>query len=224
MSRAVTLLGMSGAGKTHFSQKLSQWGWQHYSNDFEIAGRLGITVSVHDLSALSAFIGQLGDERKDGLPMEEFKRKQQLYMDAEIAVLEDLPKGEGKLVNDSTGSFCEIEDEDLIARVADQTRLVYIETDAASHQEVIKRAVQYPKPLYFPPDLFDGWVEDYCAVRGVPMSEIEPNDFSAWVFPKLFASRLPKYERLAEQYGVKVSAADLHACESEDQFLELIDG
>lgn len=223
MNKAITLLGMSGAGKTHFSQRLAEWGWVHYSNDYEIAGSLGIDVSVDDLSALSAFIGQVGDEAKGGLNLAEFIHRQKLYYGAECSVLENMPiEGAAKFVNDSTGSFCEIEDEDLIARVAEKTLLVYIETDEASHKEVIARAVEYPKPLYFPPAQFDGWLREYCDGQGVSVDAMEPNDFSAWVFPKLFESRLPKYERLAEQYGIKVSAADLHGCESEAAFLELI--
>lgn len=222
MVKAVTLLGMSGAGKTHFSQVLAGWGWVHYSNDFEIAKRLGVPVSVDDLSALSSFVGQLGDEALGGLPMEEFKRRQQLYYEAECAVLKDLPDEDGKLVNDSTGSFCEITDDDLIARVAHKSLFVYIESDLADHDAIIKRAQEYPKPLFFPPALLSAWVEEYCDETGVSVAQIVPDDFSAWVFPRLFQSRLPKYERLAARYGVRVAAKDLHGCESEAAFLDLI--
>ncbi|MFK7838766.1 MAG: hypothetical protein AB8B83_00410 [Bdellovibrionales bacterium] len=220
--RPVTLLGMSGAGKTHFSQRLSDWGWNHYSCDFEIAKCLGIDVCVDDLSALSDFVGQVGDESKGGLPLDEFKVRQQKYIDAEMSALSNMPVDLDKLVNDSTGSFCEIEDDALIAKVAADSLLVYIETDADSHADVIARAVEYPKPLYFPVALFDGWLDDYCSNHNLEVEEIEPNDFSAWVFPKLFESRLPKYKCLAEQYGVKVSAKDLHECEDEAEFLRLI--
>lgn len=226
MLKPVTLLGMSGAGKTHFSQRLEAWGWVHYSCDLEIAKMLGIPVSAGDLSQLSAFVGQVGDEALGGLSLAEFKRRQQAYYDAECEALRGvddlLALSGGRFVNDSTGSFCEIRDEKLIARVAEQALLVYIETDEASHAEVIARAKQYPKPLYFPPDDFDAWLADYCAEYGVKFEKIVPNDFSAWVFPKLFESRLPKYERLAKDYGVKVQASDLHAVESEQEFLELI--
>ena len=225
-NRAVTLLGMSGAGKTYFSQRLAEWGWTHYSNDLEIAKRLGIEVTVDDLSALSKFIGQVGDEEQGGMALVEFKRRQQMYIDAEMDVLANMGASvtDAPFVNDSTGSFCEVPDEALIADVAGESTLVYIETDEDSHAEVIARAVQYPKPLYFPPALFDGWLDEYCAQEGVSAEAMEPNGFSAWVFPKLFASRLPKYERLAQRYGVKVAAKDLHACADEAAFLELIDG
>ena len=223
MSKAVTLLGMSGAGKTHFSQRLAAWGWTHYSNDYEIAQRLNIDVSVDDLSALSAYVGQVGDVDQGGLDLGTFKDRQRAYIEAEMLVLQQMPHGL-KVVNDSTGSFCEVYNDNLIAEVAAKSLLVYIETDEETHAEVIARAVEYPKPLYFPPVLFDQWLDAYCAEKGVVVTNIEPNDFSAWVFPKLFESRLPKYERLAEKYGVKVSAKDLHSVNSEQEFLELISG
>jgi len=221
VNKSITLLGMSGAGKTHFSQRLAAWGWEHYSNDFEIAKRLGIDVQIDDLSALSDFIGQVGDPDKGGLVLDDFKKRQKMYMDAEIAVLREMPQG-AHVVNDSTGSFCEIEDEALIGEVADRSLLVYIETDAASHKDVIARAVEYPKPLYYPPAQFDSWLDAYCEFHKVDHRGLEPAKFAAWVFPKLFASRLPKYERIAREYGMTVQAKDLHACDNEDQFLELI--
>ncbi len=226
MNKTVTLLGMSGAGKTHFSQRLAQWGWMHYSNDFEIAKLLGIDVNVDDLSPLSDFIGQLGDPDKGGLSLEDFKDRQRQYYDAECLVLDNLAgvAVEGNIVNDSTGSFCEITDETLIARVAEQGVFIYVEADPDSHDDIIARAQAYPKPLFFPPDIFDEWLREFCALRGVLPDLIEPGDFSRWVFPKLFQSRLPKYEKLAAQYGIKVQAKDLHAVGSGQEFLDLIQG
>jgi len=36
MKKAITLMGMSGVGKSHFSMQLAQWGWGHYSCDVEM--------------------------------------------------------------------------------------------------------------------------------------------------------------------------------------------
>lgn len=226
MSKVVTLLGMSGAGKTHFSQRLAEWGWTHYSNDYEIAKLLGIDVSVEDLSALSDFIGQLGNSKKGGLSLDDFKDRQKQYYDAECEVLDAMAAsiGDANFANDSTGSFCEVTDETLIARVAEQGVFVYIEADPANHEAIIARAQEYPKPLYFPQDKLDVWLDAFCEEQGKKPEALEPGDFSRWVFPKLFKSRLPKYERLAAQYGVTVQAKDLHACNSEAEFLELIGG
>ncbi len=55
------------------------------------------------------------------------------------------------------------------------------------------------------------------------IDEVEPNEFSKWVFPLLFRSRIPKYERLAAQYGVTVSSDNVWNIKSEDDFLRLIE-
>ena len=44
----------------------------------------------------------------------------------------------------------------------------------------------------------------------------------AWVFPKLFGSRLPRYEAIARQYGYTVEAADLNQVQDEAGFIQLI--
>ncbi len=221
---AITLLGMSGAGKTHFSARLAGWGWEHYSCDLEIAKLLKIDVRVDDLSNLSAFIGKIGDPEKGGLLIDEFKRRQKLYYDAEVESLKSIPQATntGKFVNDSTGSFCEITDSKLIASVAKQTKLVYIESDPQTHGDIIARAKSDPKPLYYPADRFDTWLDEYCTTHEVSINKIDPDGFAAWVFPHLFTSRLPKYDTLATQYGCKIAAKTLHAVQSEQDFLELI--
>ena len=64
----------------------------HYSCDVEIAGKMGINVETQDLSALSDYIGQVGGEAQGGLPLEEFKKRQKQYYEAECAVLSELTK------------------------------------------------------------------------------------------------------------------------------------
>ena len=121
--KVITLMGMSGVGKTHLSLMLAKQGWFHYSCDLEIGTKylgteIGNTlgeknkVVAEDLSQLSRYVGQLG---AGGLSLDEFKRRQQQYMDAEcqsLAELKDIAKGAAQkghnhVVNDSTGSFRE---------------------------------------------------------------------------------------------------------------------
>jgi hypothetical protein len=51
---------------------------------------------------------------------------------------------------------------------------------------------------------------------------IDPDDFVRWVFPKLFYSRIPRYEAIANKYGYTVSTSELKKVNSENDFLELI--
>ncbi|RKZ71035.1 MAG: ATPase, partial [Gammaproteobacteria bacterium] len=51
---------------------------------------------------------------------------------------------------------------------------------------------------------------------------IDPDDFVRWVFPRLFYSRIPRYEAIADQYGYTISTEEVAAVQNENDFLELI--
>ncbi|MCI5059635.1 MAG: hypothetical protein MRY79_01030 [Alphaproteobacteria bacterium] len=225
-NKVVTLMGMSGLGKTYLSNILARSGWLHYSCDVEIAGKMGISVETQDLSALSDYIGQVGDEAQGGLPLEEFKKRQKQYYEAECAVLSELTNviGNANLVNDSTGSFCEITDEDLIQKIADQSLIIYIQANEQEEREILKRATEYPKPLYYPADMLDEWLENYMTEQNLAdIDDIAPNDFARWVFPKLFRTRLPKYEHIANKYGVTIPSDKLRNVKNADEFLGVVE-
>ena len=224
-------MGMSGVGKTYFSQKLADWGWGHYSCDVEIGkDLLGLTraMRAEDISALHEFLGLPGDEGKGGLPLNEYKRRQRLYKNAEIVSLMTLGERirgceHDWFVNDSTGSLVEITNDDVIDYVGQWTKFIYIKGCGQQEEALIKRATEYPKPIYYPPALFDGWVDEYLVEQGLKdASEMDPVEFSRWVFPILLQSRLPKYQRIADKYGVTIESADLEKVSSEAEFLELI--
>ena len=232
-NKAITLMGMSGAGKTHASCMLARHGWRHYSCDYMIGTKfLNIPgVSREDLRPLSAFVGQVGNPAKGGLGLEEFKRRQNLYYDAECRSLEDASReivllkggGAGHFINDSTGSLCEIDDQVLLDRIGSLTLFVYIRASREEEMEILERSRQYPKPLFFPRDRFDEWLEDFMRQKGIAAVEaIEPDEFSRWVFPRLFESRLPKYQALADRYGVTVPSEEFKKIDSGDAFLNCI--
>ena len=52
--------------------------------------------------------------------------------------------------------------------------------------------------------------------------QIPPDDFVTWIFPKLFRSRLPRYEAVANEYGYIVNAEDIADVHNEQDFVELI--
>jgi hypothetical protein len=231
--RALTLMGMSGVGKTYFSMKLKEWGWDAYSCDYEIGkDLLGVDgdLTPEDISKLSDFIGMVGDVSKGGLPLDEFKRRQQMYMDAEIKSLmrveDEIASGQGAaFVNDSTGSLCEIEDQGVIDFVGARSKIVYIKGTKAQEQDLMERAQAYPKPLYYPPSMLDEWIDAFVAEDGCgSVDQMDPKAFARWVFPRLLEARLPKYQTIADQYGVTIASTDLEGIDREDAFLELVYG
>lgn len=228
----ISLIGMSGVGKSHWSSMLEKAGWHNYSCDHLIGTKyLGEQVrgamSADNILSLSEFVGQIGDPEKGGVTLEEFQRRQKMYYDAECAVLQDLPeelsKIEGHFVNDSSGSLCEVEDASILEGVGRETLFVYLRVRQADHAQILERAIQYPKPLFFPPAFFQDRLQAFLNKFELSAAEeIDPAVFLSWVFPYLFESRLPKYKALADQYGVTISTGDFAGVETADDFIGVI--
>ena len=214
MNKVITLIGMSGVGKTHRALEMAAQGWAHYSCDYEIGARIlkdeiettlgeASTITPDDISQLSRYVGKLG---KGYLDFNEFKRRQENYYQAECQSLENLPDiiqrfsndGFENLVIDTTGSYCELNNQTLYDLVGAQSEIIYIKASAEEEKAVLQRAQDYPKPMFFPPDKLEEWVEEYRVLTKANLpDDFDADAFARWIFPKLFQSRLPKYQALA---------------------------
>lgn len=223
--KAITLMGMSGVGKSFLTQRLKACGWAACECDVEIAARILDSRDVgSETQALSEFVGRLG---RGGLGMDEFRRRQKMYMDAEcqslLAAKQAMQNTNRDFVVDSTGSLCEVEDEALLADLGGRTLFVYIKASPAEEAEILQRAQDFPKPLYFPLAFLGERVAAYIEEQDLfGLEEADPDHFSRWIFPHLFAARLPKYERLAALYGVVLPSAALRDVQDDAAFCEVI--
>ena len=261
--KSITLLGMSGVGKTRLATLLRARDWFHYSGDYRIGTRyldepildniklqamqvpflrnllrndsiyIANNITVDNLQPVSSFLGKLGNPELGGLPLKEFKRRQALHHAAEIAAMRDVPDfiskaqtiyGYKHFINDAGGSVCELDDPATLELLAKHTLIVYIKATSADEQELIRRAESDPKPLYYREAFLDEQLQVYMQQRGLRyVAMIEPDDFVRWIFPRLFNSRIPRYEAIANQYGYTISTTDLWQVKSEQDFLGLIE-
>lgn len=118
--RAITLLGMSGVGKTTLANSLPKTSWFHFSGDYRIGTKyleepildnikgqamqvgflrdllrsdsiyIASNITVHNLEPISTFLGKIGNRHHGGLSLQEFKRRQQLHARAEAAAMKDV--------------------------------------------------------------------------------------------------------------------------------------
>lgn len=261
-NRRVTLLGMSGVGKTYLSNILMKANWFHYSGDYRIGTRyldepildnikqqamqipflkdllrtdsiyICNNITVDNLQPVSSFLGKLGNPELGGLPLDEFKRRQRLHRDAEIATMKDIPEfieksrqiyGYDHFINDVGGSICEIEDEEVTRILHQHTMILYIKASKENEQELIKRAETDPKPLYYREEFLDEQLAAYKKEKNIEyVAMIDPDDFVRWIFPKLFHARIPRYEAIANNYGYTVTTKELYQVRDEQDFLELL--
>jgi hypothetical protein len=131
--------------------------------------------------------------------------------------------GYDHFLNDTSGSFCEIDDQQVLEQVARDTLMIYIKADPADEKFLIERAASDPKPLYYREPFLDQQLVDYMQLHELEFTtQIDPADFVRWVFPQLFRARVPRYAAIAETYGYTIAARDAFEVGNCDEFLELI--
>ncbi len=262
-NKCVTLVGMSGVGKSYLSAKLRGSNWFHYSGDYRIGTRylnehiidmikeqaikipflkdllrndwiyIKNNIRVNDLGPVLSFVGKLGNPELGGVELGEFVERQEIYRQAEIDAMHDLPHfiekarkiyGYPHFVNDVGGSLCELDEPGVVETLAENTLILYIQvTNQSQEQILIERAVSDPKPLYYRSEFLQQHLQLYFAETGLEYAaQIDPDEFACWVFPKLFHSRLPRYDEIAKQ-GYTVTSEEVDQVHSETDFLELLE-
>ncbi len=261
-SKRITLLGMSGVGKTTVANWLPRDTWFHYSGDYRIGTKyleepildnikrqamdipflkdllrsdsiyICSNISVDNLAPVSTFLGKVGNQRMGGLPLKEFKRRQTLHRQAEISAMLDVPEfiekadniyGYKNFVNDAGGSLCELDSPGVIETLAEHTIILYLKAPKNLENTLIQRARENPKPLYYRESFLSKNLAAFMTESGVvDVESIDPNEFVTWMFPKLFVSRLPRYEAIANRYGYTINAEDIYKIRSEQDFLDLL--
>ncbi|MCX7565363.1 ATPase [Sulfitobacter sp. F26169L] len=244
---------------------VQQGGWFHYSVDYRIgtngmyqhikdnliahamrdpflaellradAMYLEPNVHNHDLTAVASYLGKPGDPARGGLPMEEYRRRQQQFRTAEIAALNDTQMfrqraqdlyGYPHFICDTGGSICEwIDPEDdndpLLANLSAQCLLVWIKGDEAHSQELIRRFDRAPKPMAYQPEFLERVWENYLNENKLQEDEVDPDSFIRWTYAQALAHRQPRYAAMA-RHGITVSADEIHAVTCAQDFDDLV--
>ena len=263
-NKKITLLGMSGVGKSYLSTKLRGANWFHYSGDYRIGTRyldehildmikqqaiqvpflkellrkdwiyFRNNIRINDLGPVLSFVGKLGNPEFGGVEIGDFIHRQSIYRQAEIDAMLDVPKfiqkaqeiyGYPHFINDVGGSICEIDEPGMIESLIDCTLILYIKiTNQEQENLLIQRAQSSPKPLYYRPDFLQEQLAIYFQENDIQYAaQIDPDEFARWVFPRLFRSRIPLYDAIAQPHGYTVTSDEIAQIESEDDFLQLLE-
>lgn len=144
----ISLIGMAGSGKSHWSKKLAQHGFRRFCCDDLIAAKLA-----------SDLTGQNGTEMKMGewmgFPYERhYKKRESTYLTYEIEVLIEILEylerhentREENIVVDTTGSVIYTGDE-ILQKLGRYTTIIYLLTPPEVQDKLLNAYISKPHPM-----------------------------------------------------------------------------
>jgi shikimate kinase len=204
----LSLIGMSGAGKSYWAQKLAAAGFRVISIDDRIEAKLAPELAAGGHRGIGGVAAWMG------WPTEPtYRERERKYLECEVSsmieALDDIQSAaEEGIVLDTTGSVAYTGDE-ICRRMQSLSTVVYLEASPAEEQLLIERYLSDPKPVL--------WGDQFAQRPGE-----SPQDAIARCYPQLIAHRKQMYARYAHR---TVSMPQLRN-EGLDArgFLELIEG
>ncbi|MDF9302822.1 ATPase [Tritonibacter mobilis] len=193
-------------------------------------------ITFENLSAVTAYLGVPGDAQKGGLPIEEYRTRQDQFRRAEIDALldtryfidrSDRIYGYPHFICDSGGSICEWVDandpnDPLLSELSAHTLLVWIKGTEDHTQELIRRFDRAPKPMAYQPAFLTRVWEEYLNENNITDADVDPHAFLRWTYAQALAHRQPRYEAMAAHWGVTVTADQVAQVQNTSDFEELI--
>ena len=184
--RVISLLGMSGVGKSHWAKVLAARGWLRLDCDGEIAERLGELVCAREgeepVHALGTWMGMPWTPR--------YREREAAYLALEGEVTraaldrarEAAARGRD-VVLDCTGSVIYLEPV-VLERLARETEPIYLRTPDARREAMLARYLAEPKPVV--------WSSSF-----VPRADEPEGTGLRRLYPELLAFRDARYRALA---------------------------
>ena len=197
---------------------------------------IGSNITFDNLSPVSTYLGKPGNPAKGGLPIAEYRKRQEEFRKAEIAALMDTKHfidrahdiyGYPHFICDTGGSICEWVNPDdandpIMTELAQHTLMIWIEGSDAHTAELVRRFDRAPKPMSYQPEFLTRVWDEYLALNNVTEDEVDPDAFIRWTYAQALAHRQPRYAKMAERWGLAVKAEDIAAVRSADDFTTLV--
>ncbi len=196
---------------------------------------IGSNISFNNLAPVSTYLGKPGDPEKGGLPIAEFRRRQEQFRRAEISALQDTAYfieraealyGYPHFICDTGGSICEWvdgndPDDPLLTELSRHCLLIHIRGSEAHTAELIRRFDRAPKPMCYRPDFLDRAWQSHLEEKGCEEDQVDPDEFIRWTYARALAHRKPRYEAM-EKWGVAVEADEVARLRSAEDFEALV--
>ena len=196
---------------------------------------IGSNITFQNLDPLSTYLGKPGDPARGGIPIEDYRTRQQQHRKAEIASLIDAVDfaqraqtiyGYPNFVCDTGGSICEVVDpadpnDPVMAALTSAMLPVWIEGSEAHVDELVRRFDRQPKPMYYrPEELEQNWAA-WLERTGDAPDAVDPDAFIRFSYRRVLETRQDRYAAMA-RHGVTVTAEEISALRSTHDFETLI--
>ena len=193
-------------------------------------------VTFDNLTPVSTWLGKPGDPAKGGLPIAEYRKRQDEFRKAEIATLLDTAHfidrardiyGYPHFICDTGGSICEWVDpwddaDPVMAELSARTLMIWIEGSPAHTAELIRRFDRAPKPMAYQPAFLTRVWDEYLARNGVTADQVDPDSFIRWTYAQALEHRQPRYAEMARRWGITIKAEAIAGVASADDFITLV--
>lgn len=202
----LTLIGMSGAGKTYWSKKLEKKGFTRYSCDDLLEKKLSKSLKKEGYSGIQDVAKWMGQPYEKQYP-----HTSNLYLQAESEALREIisksTNNKTNIVIDTTGSVIYVK-KGVLKSLSKISKIVWLETPLSIQNEMLRLYLNDPKPVI--------WKNVFQKKNG------ETNrDSIARCYPLLLKFRIKKYKKLAngslDYYMLRSPSFNL------DGFLQQID-
>ncbi|WP_170358197.1 ATPase [Ruegeria arenilitoris] len=198
---------------------------------------IGSNISFENLTPVAAYLGKPGNPALGGLELPEYKRRQEQFRQAEIHALLDTEYFIDRaqrlydyphFICDTGGSICEWVDPEnstdhVLSELSRQTLMIWIQGDEDHTAELISRFDKAPKPMSYQPEFLVRVWDDYLTQYNCRSEDVDPDAFIRWTYAQALAHRQPRYQSMADNWGVTVTADDMHKVRDAADFDELIE-
>jgi shikimate kinase len=204
----LSLIGMSGTGKSHWAQKLAAAGFRVIGVDDRIEKKLAPQLAAggyHGIGGVAAWMGWPDDPA--------YGEREKSYLECEVesmgeALDEIQSSGDEGIILDTTGSVV-YTGEEICRRMQSLTTVVYLKASRAEEEILIARYLSEPKPVL--------WGDQFVQRSGESTPEAIPR-----CYPQLIAHRKKLYERYAHRVVLMERLRDVNL--NARGFLELLEG
>lgn len=189
-SKVITLIGMSGVGKSHWSEILGKEGYTVFHIDDLISKELDNIINKEsgdknvdygdsEVGTLARWMGFPGDKR--------YERNCKIYLKLEEKItlqsLNKALKNTGRSVIDTTGSVIYL-NPTLQKKLKQNSQIIYLDVLQSKLDEMLETFCKFPKPII--------WGGIYKALKNEPEEKTLVR-----CYKKLLEFRVAKYKKLA---------------------------